>query len=135
MNFNDYSKALLALVIWREASGEGPEGMQAVGCVVRNRAAKAGGDYSAVITKKWQFSSMTAPGDGALIRWPAATDKAFETARDIADHIYDGTLPDITGGATSYRNPVTATSESFQKAVDSGELVMTRQIGHHVFYK
>ena len=33
MNWLDWDKSLLALVLWREARGEGREGMQAVACV------------------------------------------------------------------------------------------------------
>lgn len=133
MNWPDWDKALLALVMWREACGEGREGMQAVGCVVRNRAAQ-GVPWALVMAKKWQFSSMTAPGDAMLVQWPT-NGLAFETAMDLADGIYNKSIPDNTGGATHYRNPVTATSKSFQNMIDTGQLIKTVTIGRHDFYR
>ena|SRR5581483_1566543 len=133
MTWNDWDKALLALTLWREARGEGKEGMQAVGCVIRNRA-NANGSWRKTMAAKWQFSSLTAPGDSMLISWPT-NEKTFEDAMEIAEGIYNNSLPDITLGSTHYRNPVTATSKSFQKAVDSGQLIKTVTIGHHEFYK
>lgn len=133
MNWPDWDKALLALTLWREAQGEGREGMQAVGCVIRNRAVQ-GVPWTTVMSKKWQFSSLTAPGDAMLIRWPV-NDLAFTTAMDLVDGIYNNSLPDNTGGATHYRNPATATSKPFQDAVDTGQLIKTVTIGHHDFYR
>lgn len=132
--WDDYNQFLLALVMWREARGEGPEGMKAVGCVVRNRVGTSEA-WSVVITAKWQFSSMTAPGDAMLVQWPVYNDPAFLEAMTLAFGIYNGVIVDNTNGATHYRNPATATSKSFQAEVDSGRLKQVATIGHHVFYK
>lgn len=62
--------------------------MRAVGCSIRNRVdhpAWWGNDYGSVIGKKFQYSSMAAPGDPQLIRFPGAGDAEFAEALQIAD--------------------------------------------------
>lgn len=127
MTWTDYTKALLALTMWREARGEGSEGMQAVGCVVRNRAKQ--GDWGHVMTAKWQFSSLTASADPMLIQWPKGDDPTFQTAMKLADGIMDNSLPDTTGGATHYFNP--------NVVLPSWAATMTHtvDIKHHTFFK
>lgn len=127
MTFHDYSKALLALVMWREARGEGQQGMEAVGCVVRNRVTN--GDWAEVISKKWQFSSLTASGDPMLIQWPSVDDPQFQIALVLADGIVDGTIPDITDGATHYFNP------NVVLPTWAAKMTKVKSIGHHDFYK
>lgn len=85
-----YETALLALVSWREARGEGELGMRAVACSIRNRVERPswwGTSYATVISKKYQYSSMAAPGDPQLIRYPDMNDSAFAEALQIADMI------------------------------------------------
>lgn len=125
MVWTDWQKAILALVMWREARGEGKEGMQAVGCVVRNRA----GDMINKIEAKWQFSSLTAPGDPMLIQWPADNDPQFAIAMELAEGINNWSTPDITHGATHYFNP--------SVVLPSWAATMTKvaTIGHHDFYR
>ena len=127
MTQDDYNKSLLALTLWREAGGEGYVGMQAVGNVIRNRVVN--GNWSQVLSAKWQFSSLTAPGDPMLVKWPAPTDGSWQTAMEIAQDTYDGTLADITYGATHYFNP--------SVVLPSWAASMTKvaSIGHHDFYK
>lgn len=134
MTWNDYYQVMLALTMWREARGEGREGMRAVGHVIRNRVNKWMGDWDHIITQKWQFSSMTAPGDSQLVAWPDSPDERFETAMQLAEGIYSGMdHEDISGGALYYRNPRTATSEWFQKNV-AEKMRKTATIGNHEFY-
>jgi N-acetylmuramoyl-L-alanine amidase len=103
--WKSYQLSLLALVIWREARGEGPKAMMAVGCAIRNRVERPiwwGKDYISVITKKWQFSSMAAPGDMQLIRYPQAGDSAFEQALQIAEWVISGIVSNPFPGADSF---------------------------------
>ena len=127
MTWDDYNKSLLALTVWREARGEGQTGMQAVGCVIRNRVADS--DWARVMSAKWQFSSLTAPGDPMLVQWPVYGDASWETAMQVSEGIYTNTLPDITHGATHYFNP--------SVVLPSWAASMTKvaSIGHHDFYK
>jgi N-acetylmuramoyl-L-alanine amidase len=108
MNWNAFYKFILALVVWREAGGEGREGMRAVAHVIRNRvlSTKLPDTWDDVIEGKWQFSSMTAPGDGMLVQWPS--DKkdgaTFGASMEIAESVFNGTDADPTNGATHYAN-------------------------------
>jgi N-acetylmuramoyl-L-alanine amidase len=79
--------AILALVVWREARGEGELGMRAVAWSIRNRVehpAWWGTDYGSVIAKREQYSSMTHAGDQQLSRFPAGDDASFAQALEIA---------------------------------------------------
>ncbi len=93
---------LIAITIWRENRGGGYAGMQSVANVILNRASHRGTSAYEECVRPWQFSSMTAKGDPQLILWPSPSDTAWQTAQGIAQAAADGTLPDITGGATSY---------------------------------
>lgn len=139
MNWADWFKALLALVLWREARGEGHDGMRAVAHVIRNRveASHLPDQWEDVIEAKWQFSSMTAPGDSQLLAWPKQPNPAFEDAMEIADHVYDGADFDLTDGAHFYANlAIVPASSSFWKiANDAAGHPQTAVIGHHTFFK
>ena len=94
--------AIGALTAWRENRGGGTPGMQSVLNVLQNRATHRGTSVYVEAVRKWQFSSMTAPGDPNLILFPLDTDPQWAMALILAGQMSDGTLPDITGGATSY---------------------------------
>lgn len=126
----EYQKVLLALCLWREAAGEGAMGMLAVALVIRNRVYAGRGTWDQVITKPWQFSSMTAPGDPMLVRWPGGLDRSFLDALDIAEKVKDPNTPDITNGATMYYNPKVASPKW-----DFDRLKNVASIGRHVFYR
>lgn len=116
-----YQLTLLALVIWREARGSGAQAMTAVGCSIRNRVTRPtwwGKDYISVITKKWQYSSIAAPGDPQLITYPQPGDAAFEQALQIAEWVISGTANNPFPGADSYYDdsippPKWATKDTF----------------------
>ena len=100
-----YELVLLALVSWREASGAGADAMLAVAWSIRNRAlnpAWYGVGWADVISKKWQYSSMSAPGDPNLIRWPLVSDPSWASALAIAQLVYEGSGADPTQGAINY---------------------------------
>ena len=94
-----------AICAWKENRGGGKEGMQSVLNVLQNRAASRGTSIYAEAVRKWQFSSLTAPGDANLVIWPAETDPEWAAALSLASQAAAGTLEDITNGATSYYAP------------------------------
>jgi len=129
MMWADYDRTMLALTLWREARGEGRDGMRAVGHVIQNRIkASMAKDWGHAITKRWQFSSMTAAGDPELILWPEQPDQSFEEAMQIADLIYGGGDFDLTQGATFYFNPAVVRPDWAK------DMVQVATIGHHDFY-
>lgn len=137
MAWENYYRIMLALTAWREARGEGREGMRAVLHVIRNRVNKGWGDWDHVVTKKWQFSSLTAPGDSQLVRWPDSPDEKFALAMQLADAVYDGTDPDITGGAVYYANlKYIDKGGSFERLIlgKPREHPVVARIGEHTFF-
>lgn len=131
MTMQDWYKAALALVVWREASGEPREGKIAVAAVIRNRVAATHLDdtWDDVIERKWAFSSMTAPGDATLVRWPHDGDVSWIDAMNVAQGIFDGSIADNTQGATMYAN-LAVCSPSW----DFSKLKQTVKIGNHTFF-
>lgn len=94
-----------SLCAWREARGGGVEGMQGVWNVLINRASTRHTDVFTEATRRLQFSSMTAPGDPNLVKFPTAADSQWAEALTLAYQASVGQLDDITGGATSYYAP------------------------------
>ncbi len=138
----DYEKVLLAIMAWREASGEGQNGMLAVMNVAMNRSRDWKIPVWKVITAQNEFSSISVHSDPETTRWPAANDPAFVFCLQRSDAIYTGRDVDITLGAHYYYNPRTADSPWFTKnivdAVDeAGQKVhpITATIGNHIFFK
>lgn len=100
-----YEIALLALTLWREARGESRDARIAVAHTVKNRLSKPGwwgNDWISVLTKKWQYSSLTDPKDGQLTAWPAASDHVFEECLEIAQAVIEGTIRSQLAGIDSY---------------------------------
>ena len=125
-----YEEFLLALVIWREARGEGHDGMVAVGCVIRNRAHDWGQTFYKAIVGQNQFSSMTIKGDSQTVLWPAPDDGVIQIARDV----YSGATGDTTGGAHYYANEAAMNSVWYQKnIIESPEHPVTLALGKHTF--
>ena len=124
---------VFARTLWGEARGEGLVGMEAVACVIRNRAAHPGWwgkDIRGVCLAPQQFSCWNA-GDPNLPKLKAVTaaDGQFSVALQAANAAASGTLADITDGADSYfalhtPMPKWATSDKFIK-----------NIGNHAFYR
>jgi spore germination cell wall hydrolase CwlJ-like protein len=97
---------VLARTIWGEARGEPSGGMEAVACVILNRARHPrwwGGSIVEVCLKPWQFSCWNAgdPNRPKLLSVTGA-DPAFTAALAIADRAVRGELPDCTNNADSY---------------------------------
>lgn len=128
---------VLARTLWGEARGEGSAGMEAVACVILNRARIArklggywwGNDVIQVCHKPFQFSCWNK--DDPNYRQVAAVDESnlyFATAKRIARRALAGTLSDPTMGATHYH----AAGISPYWAKNKEPVAV---IGHHIFYK
>jgi spore germination cell wall hydrolase CwlJ-like protein len=122
----------LALVLWREARAEPREGKVAVAYSILNRVERPswwGRSLLEVITRKWQYSSMTDPNDVQLTRWPTAYDPTWLSCLEVAASVLARTEPNPAPGADSYyavsmpAPPRWATPETF-----------VVQVGHHRFY-
>ncbi|MCC6598426.1 MAG: cell wall hydrolase [Alphaproteobacteria bacterium] len=128
---------VLARTLWGEARGEGSAGMQAVACVVLNRACVAeqrggfwwGGNIIQICQKPYQFSCWNRADPN--FRKLQALDKSdlyFATALRIAQRAIAGALEDITKGATHYH------ARSITPYWARGEQPVAI-IGQHLFYK
>lgn len=146
MDWTDYEKLLLPLMMWREARGEGRDGMRAVGHVAWNRHQR-GRPLWQVITDDAQFTSINPPGktsDPQLDVWPREKDPRFAEALQLASDIMSGKDPDPTGGATYYWNPKASDEESWfsRNIAPQDEPTIPRpgyQValvqGQHIFYR
>ena len=132
-----YLITLLAIMAWREARGEGQEGMRYVMHVLRNRVLAKWGDWDECITKRNQFSSMGTAGDGQLIVWPDDDDIGFRQVFQKADAIFNGLDDDPTDGALYYANLKVATSGWFFTNIvgKPSEHPMTVKLGRHTFFR
>lgn len=124
----------VARTIWGEARGEGAVGMQAVANVIANRVKNPkwwGHSWLEVCLKKYQFSCwlQSDPNYLKLKTVTRETDSAFAQARVLAAAAIEGSLPDITKGATSYK--VTKLPWPHDWGPPKDPLVV---IGHHSFY-
>lgn len=128
---------VLARTLWGEARGEGVAGMEAVACVILNRAAIAqekgrywwGNNVIQVCQKPYQFSCWNRSDPNfRKLQEVDESNLYFVTAQRVARRAIAGTLKDTTGGATHYHaegtTPYWAKNE-----------IPTAQIGKHIFYK
>ena len=130
----NWDVCLLALLIWREARGEDYATKVAVAWSVRNRVLDPGKDWwgdtwVAVMTKPWQYTSLTAPGDPNLVKFPAGDDGSWLDSIKAAEAVYAGACPDPVGGATHYFDrsldanpPVWAEAEDSVHVCDVGAM-------------
>jgi spore germination cell wall hydrolase CwlJ-like protein len=127
---------LVALTIYREASGEPLEGKYAVAWVIRNRVEHPswyGHDYCDVVTKKAQFTSMVPPDgvdDPNLRRYPKPTEQVWLDCLQVVTDVISGVKPDPTGGATMYFAKWMKAAPPWAAAFDE-----TVRIGQHIFLK
>jgi spore germination cell wall hydrolase CwlJ-like protein len=133
VSFAEYEVSILAICLWREARGELPlsDAITAIACVVRTRVVRRHMTWAAVVAEKFQFSSMTAPGDSQLVKWATTSnDKQFMECLRVASAVYSGEVLDVTGGATNYVNLQVA-----QPAwAASPKMKQIAVIGHHTFF-
>jgi spore germination cell wall hydrolase CwlJ-like protein len=98
-------KAFLALCVWREARGESLAAQTGVAYVIMNRVKKPswwGHDVMSVLFKKWQFSSLTDPGDKQLTRWPDSSDESWQRCLEVACNVIERNFPNTVRGADHY---------------------------------
>lgn len=128
MNQQIWEQALLALLLWREARGEAFETKRVVAWSVKNRVSHPswwGGDWSSVMTKRDQYSSMTFTGDPNTTKWPQPIDTSWIACMDVAAEVYSVNGPDMALGSTHYfdksldANPP-AWASSMTHVLDSG---------------
>lgn len=97
---------VLARTLWGEARGEGRAGMQAVACVIVNRAQDPGWwgrSVAEVCLKPWQFSCwLDSDPNRAKLLAVTAVDKSFALGLQLAQAAMAGKLADYTFGATHY---------------------------------
>lgn len=129
---------MLTIVIGREAGNQTIDGMHAVGWSIKNRvtlqAKRWGQEYTDVIEKPWQYSSIEGPqSDPNLKKYPDLDVKPWPDAFQAAVDVYFERVPDPTGGAHSY----------FDKSLDAnppawandGEYVHTVDVGAFHFFR
>ncbi|HEX3941374.1 MAG TPA: cell wall hydrolase [Acidobacteriaceae bacterium] len=129
LTWRNFSVAAAALCAWREARGEGADGIRGVLHVIANRATLEGKSWAEIIYAKWQFSSMTAVGDPQLDLVPKQPDLIFEQCHELAELIFDNGEADITLGATHYF------ADSIPPPAWAATMKQTVKIGHHTFYR
>lgn len=103
--WNSYEMVLLAILVYREARGESHEAKIAVAHTVMNRVANPawwGRDVVGVITKRWQYSSLTDPKDRQLTVWPQRHDRAFEECLTVASLVLTKVYNSPLKGIDSY---------------------------------
>ena len=135
---------MLALCLYREARGEGLDGMTAVACVIHNRVTKWKQTWKQVIMGKNQFTSMSVPSDSQFNLVPEISDKLWKAALNIAEMVYTGEVDDPTKGALYYGNmPVIAAIDAkvghagwFVRNISGkpGEHPETVTLGRHTFF-
>jgi spore germination cell wall hydrolase CwlJ-like protein len=116
---------LLALMVWREARGV-RVAWPGIVWTVLNRALYptwSGQNVVGVITEYKQFSSMTAPGDPNLVKWPKEYNPEFLEIQDVIFRVLAGQVPDPTKGATYYWTaPLTTAPAAWGKVVETVNL-------------
>jgi hypothetical protein len=122
--------------------------MTAVGCVVRNRMLKHSSSYFTEVTKRLQFSSITAPGDPQLTVFPTELDAIWKLAQSVAALIVLETTPDTTNGSTMYYAPkaltggnvaptpieINGVDRPFPKGWDRTKVKFEAVIGNQIFF-
>ena len=127
---------ILARTLYGEARGEGLIGIEAVANVILNRVALSkqhqlwwGKTISEVCLKPFQFSCWT-PADKNFYQLIRVTSEnsVFRMCQRVANRALNGTLTDITHGATHYHskkvNPAWAR-----------QLTPVYEYGNHLFYR
>jgi hypothetical protein len=109
----------LASILQGEAGGEGLRGLQAVADVIRNRASQNFSGFGSGLL------------DQALARnqFQGQSSKIGPEARQVAEQLQSGTLPDVAGNALYYANPGASTAKWARNLNESNAL----KIGNHYF--
>lgn len=119
---------LLIRTLIGEARSEGDTGMAGVAHVIRNRMSRMRKPVDEVILAPAQFSLWNRGNPAGLSAMGVSKDDPlYIRAGQIADGVFAGTVPDVTGGATHYYNPALAAPEW------GAQLKGAQQIGNHRF--
>ena len=138
MGFDSNDLDLFCLCVWKEARGEGLDGMAAVAHVIANRVGFTGfaNNLHDVIMGKNQFTSMSVPTDPQYNLMPGPGDPEYTYIRSIALDIALRVALDITFGAHYYADLKFVTSGWFKTVIENDPLnhPHTVKIGRHDFY-
>lgn len=134
-----YEREILIRTIMGEADDAGPEGWAAVAHVIRNRMAdpRWPGNPASVALQPMQFSAWNEKrlGGNDLVN-RKATHPQFQKVGAVVDQVWQGKVPDPTGGATHYYAPAGMPDRRepkwFLKATQERGEQPTR-IGGHIF--
>ena len=136
MLLDDNDRQSLALCAWKEARGEGLDGLRAVLHVILNRvAALMCATVHEAIYAKNQFTSMSVPSDPQFNLEPVPPDVRWQQAKHMAASIEND--PDNTNGAKYYANLATMDEGGWFARNIVADTVAHPQvavIGHHHFY-
>lgn len=131
----------IALCAWREARGEGPDGLLGVLNVIRNRTDRwyynQVDPYHYAIFLKGQFTSMSDPSDPQYRLFPEESDPVWQFCLNNAANLVAGGVPDNTGGALYYANLETMDKQGWfaRKIVGNAKAhPLLVKINHHSFY-
>lgn len=129
----------LALVGWKEARGEGSQGMQAVMCVCVNRVGASGfpATLHDVIFQKNAFSSMSRPSDPQYNLEPNPDDLSWRDAQQLALATLNESNSDITNGACYYANLATMDVNGWfarNIVANTDDHPQVATIGRHTFF-
>lgn len=132
--------AFLALAIWREARGASTEAKIAVGYSIMNRVARPswwGRTLEEVLGKKWQYSSLAAPGDPQLLLYPRCEDPSWRECLAVSRAVLAKDIPNPFPSADSYFDssitaPKWATPATFRGQVASthGNTLFFHDVDH-----
>jgi hypothetical protein len=113
-----------------EASGEPPEGQQAVAHVILNRASQSGESPTDVVSDKHQFESWSTP----RVQQMDPNSKTYQQVYNNIAPVLSGQAPDPTGGADHFLNPQLQAADGRQQPAWA-KPGQGQPIGNHVFYR
>jgi spore germination cell wall hydrolase CwlJ-like protein len=143
MQYDDNDIHSMVLCVWKEARGEGLDGMRAVAHVIKNRVGTLGfANYlHDVIYGKNQFTSMSVASDPEFNLVAPAGDSQFAFCEALCPSVLNGSDTDITDGAHYYENAAAATSGWFARVIAGPDGFgteghsLTAHIGKQNFYR
>jgi N-acetylmuramoyl-L-alanine amidase len=148
MIYDEQDVTTMALCVWKEARGEGQDGMAAVAHVILNRARRWYATtrdpiHNAVYAKN-QFTSMSVSSDPEFNLQPQPNDLQYEYCLFFCKGLLSieneagvsGFAPDRTNGALYYADLKNVTSGWFFEHIVKAkqEHPLTATIGKHSFY-
>jgi hypothetical protein len=127
---------LITRTILSEAGKDGDADMAAVASVIKNRLASGqyGSSPSDVVLAPNQFLAWSLPRNdpNSPQRW-STKNGDYQKAASLVDSVWSGDIPDSTGGASHYLNPVIVVAQRGHLP-DWAQGAPTAKIGGHAFY-